>query len=392
PRRTRMLNARVLRIVLLAIVLGVAASVIAKVLVALIGLITNLAFYGRWSTTFVNPTTLHLGAWVIAVPIVGGLIVGVMARWGSTAIRGHGIPEAMEQILLNESRVPPRVTWLKPVSSAIAIGTGGPFGAEGPIIATGGALGSLLGQLLHVTADERKTLLAAGAAAGMATIFSAPVSAVLLAVELLLFERRARSLIPVMPLTPNGKLDRKALPAPEDDAYVRHVYEPPQGETEQTLASIWEELLGVDKVGRNDNFFELGGHSLMAVKLMERMRRLGYGIEVRALFATPTLADLAATLGECQDVAVPPNLITPDAVAITPDMLPLVDLSQADIDRIVTRVPGGAANIQDIYALSPLQDGILFHHLLAADGDPYLLAGQMAFADKARLDSFLVAV
>ncbi|NKZ37346.1 chloride channel protein [Oleiagrimonas citrea] len=197
PRRTRMLNARVLRIVLLAIVLGVAASVIAKVLVALIGLITNLAFYGRWSTTFVNPTTLHLGAWVIAVPIVGGLIVGVMARWGSTAIRGHGIPEAMEQILLNESRVPPRVTWLKPVSSAIAIGTGGPFGAEGPIIATGGALGSLLGQLLHVTADERKTLLAAGAAAGMAAIFSAPVSAVLLAVELLLFERRARSLIPV---------------------------------------------------------------------------------------------------------------------------------------------------------------------------------------------------
>jgi H+/Cl- antiporter ClcA/CBS domain-containing protein len=131
------------------------------------------------------------------VPVIGGLIVGAMARWGSRAIRGHGIPEAMEQVLLNESKIPPRMTWLKPVSSAIAIGTGGPFGAEGPIIATGGALGSLVGQWLHVTADERKTLLAAGAAAGMAAVFSAPISSVLLAIELLLFERRARSLIPV---------------------------------------------------------------------------------------------------------------------------------------------------------------------------------------------------
>jgi len=120
-----------------------------------------------------------------------------MARWGSRPIRGHGIPEAMEQVLLNESRIPPIITWLKPLSSAIAIGMGGPFGAEGPIIATGGALGSLIGQVTHVTADERKTLLAAGAAAGMAAVFAAPVSAVLLAIELLLFERRARSLIPV---------------------------------------------------------------------------------------------------------------------------------------------------------------------------------------------------
>jgi len=156
-----------------------------------------VAFYGRISSAFVSPANNHLGLWVVVVPVVGGLIVGAMARWGSKAIRGHGIPEAMEQILRNESRIPPRITWLKPISSAIVIGTGGPFGAEGPIIATGGALGSLLGQLIHVTADERKTLLAAGAAAGMAAIFAAPVSSVLLAIELLLFERRARSLIPV---------------------------------------------------------------------------------------------------------------------------------------------------------------------------------------------------
>jgi H+/Cl- antiporter ClcA/CBS domain-containing protein len=197
PRRERTVQRRVLPIAVLAILLGVVAAYVAKALTALIGLVTNLAFYGRVDTALVEPAGHHLGAWVIALPVVGGLIVGVMARWGSKAIRGHGIPEAMEQVLLNESRIPPRMTWLKPLSSAVAIGTGGPFGAEGPIIATGGAIGSLLGQLLHVTADERKTLLAAGAAAGMAAIFSAPVSAVLLAVELLLFERRARSLIPV---------------------------------------------------------------------------------------------------------------------------------------------------------------------------------------------------
>jgi H+/Cl- antiporter ClcA len=170
---------------------------VARALTGLIGLVTNLAFYGRWSFEFSSPAANHLGLWVIAVPVLGGLIVGAMARWGSRAIRGHGIPEAMEQVLLNESRIPARITWLKPVSSAIAIGTGGPFGAEGPIIATGGALGSLVGQFLHVTADERKTLLAAGAAAGMAAVFSAPISSILLAIELLLFERRARSLIPV---------------------------------------------------------------------------------------------------------------------------------------------------------------------------------------------------
>ncbi|WP_445147456.1 chloride channel protein [Dyella sp. Tek66A03] len=197
PRQFRPLGRRVLWIAGLAMILGAVVALVARALTALIGLVTNLAFHGRWSTDFSSPAGNHLGLWVIAVPVLGGLVVGAMARWGSRAIRGHGIPEAMEQVLLNESRIPARMTWLKPVSSAIAIGTGGPFGAEGPIIATGGALGSLLGQFLHVTADERKTLLAAGAAAGMAAVFSAPISSVLLTIELLLFERRARSLIPV---------------------------------------------------------------------------------------------------------------------------------------------------------------------------------------------------
>jgi H+/Cl- antiporter ClcA len=197
PRRANLVEPRVLLITALAIVLGIGAGFIARLLVALIALVTNAAFYGRWSTDTVSPAGHHLGLWVIAVPVIGGLIVGVMARWGSRAIRGHGIPEAMEQVLLNESKIPPRITFLKPLSSAIAIGTGGPFGAEGPIIATGGALGSFLGQLLHVTGDERKVLLSAGAAGGMAAVFGSPVSAVILAVELLLFELRPRSLIPV---------------------------------------------------------------------------------------------------------------------------------------------------------------------------------------------------
>ena len=145
PRPYRPLEQRVLWISALALVIGLAAALVARALTALIGLITNLAFYGRLSASFASPAGNHLGWWVVAVPVAGGLIVGVMARYGSRAIRGHGIPEAMEQVLLNESRIPPRVTWLKPLSSAIAIGTGGPFGAEGPIIATGGALGSLVG-------------------------------------------------------------------------------------------------------------------------------------------------------------------------------------------------------------------------------------------------------
>ncbi|GAB2535945.1 chloride channel protein [Rhodanobacter koreensis] len=199
PRRSTLVDRRVLRITAVSVVLGVLAALIAKLLTALIGVVTNLAFYGRWSTAFSSPADAvpHLGWRVVLIPVIGGLIVGVMARWGSRAIRGHGIPEAMEQVLLNESKIPPRITFLKPISSAIAIGTGGPFGAEGPIIATGGALGSFIGQVLKVTGSERKVLLAAGAAAGMAAVFSAPIAAVVLAVELLLFELRPRSLIPV---------------------------------------------------------------------------------------------------------------------------------------------------------------------------------------------------
>jgi chloride channel protein, CIC family len=181
----------------LAILIAVGAGLAARVLTALIGFFTNLAFYGRLSTAFTSPAGNHLGLGVLVVPVVGGVAVGLLARFGHAGIRGHGIPEAMEQILTNQSRIPARITVLKPVSAAIAIGTGGPFGAEGPIIATGGALGSVVGQVLRTTAAERKTLLAAGAAAGMAATFGSPVSAVLLAIELLLFEYRPRSVIPV---------------------------------------------------------------------------------------------------------------------------------------------------------------------------------------------------
>ncbi len=182
---------------LVSIGVGVAGGLAAPALTRLIGFVTNLCFYGRLSDSFSSPAGNHLGLLVIAVPVIGGVIVGLMARFGSKAIRGHGIPEAMEQVLENNSRIPVRVTILKPISAAISIGTGGPFGAEGPIIATGGALGSMVGQILSITAAERKTLLAAGAAAGMAGIFGSPVSAVLLAIELLLFEYRARSFVPV---------------------------------------------------------------------------------------------------------------------------------------------------------------------------------------------------
>jgi H+/Cl- antiporter ClcA/CBS domain-containing protein len=197
PPRAALIDSRVVLLCVLSIALAIAAALMAEVLVRLIGLVTNISFHGQFSAAPVAPTTEKLGWLVIFVPVIGGVIVGLMARYGSRAIRGHGIPEAMEQVLLNQSRIPARLTFLKPLSAAIAIGTGGPFGAEGPIIATGGALGSLIGQLMPTTASERKTLLAAGAAAGMAATFGSPVSAVLLAVELLLFEFRPRSIIPV---------------------------------------------------------------------------------------------------------------------------------------------------------------------------------------------------
>src|SRR5437879_27239 len=177
--------------------IGALCAFVALVLLRLIGLFTNLFYFGRWSTTMVSPIGNHLGVYSVLVPVAGALIIGVMARYGSERIRGHGIPEAIEAILINGSRVEPKVAILKPLSSGIVIGSGGPFGAEGPIIMTGGAVGSLIAQHFHLTAAERKTLLVAGAAAGMTAVFGTPLAAILLAVELLLFEWRPRSLIPV---------------------------------------------------------------------------------------------------------------------------------------------------------------------------------------------------
>jgi H+/Cl- antiporter ClcA/CBS domain-containing protein len=197
PAEYEPVTRRTIAVTGLAIAIGIGAGFVAQLLLRLIGFVTNLAFFGRVSGAFTSPTGHGFGAAVMLVPVAGAVLVGLMARYGSPAIRGHGIPEVMERVLYGESQIPARVMVLKPLSAAVAIGTGGPFGAEGPIIATGGAIGSLVGQLLHITADERKTLLAAGAAAGMAATFGTPVSAVLLAVELLLFEYRPRSLIPV---------------------------------------------------------------------------------------------------------------------------------------------------------------------------------------------------
>jgi H+/Cl- antiporter ClcA/CBS domain-containing protein len=188
---------RVVPISLLATVIGVVCAFVALALLRLIGLFTNLFYFGRWSTAMVSPAGNHLGMYSVFVPVAGALIIGVMARYGSERIRGHGIPEAIESILLGGSRIEPKVAILKPISSAISIGSGGPFGAEGPIIMTGGAVGSLIAQLFHLTNAERKTLLVAGAAGGMSATFASPVAAVLLAVELLLFEWKPRSLIPV---------------------------------------------------------------------------------------------------------------------------------------------------------------------------------------------------
>jgi H+/Cl- antiporter ClcA len=188
---------RVLPISLLAMVIGVLAACVSLALLRLIDLFTNIFFFGRWTTQSLSPADNHLGAWVIVIPAAGALIVGIMARYGSERIRGHGIPEALEAILLRGSKVAPRVAVLKPISAAVSIGSGGPFGAEGPIIMTGGALGSLIAQLGKLTNAERKTLLAAGAAAGMSATFDSPIASVLLAVELLLFESKPRSLIPV---------------------------------------------------------------------------------------------------------------------------------------------------------------------------------------------------
>jgi H+/Cl- antiporter ClcA len=190
-------TARVIPISLLAVGIGVLSTLVAWALLRLIALFTNAFYYGRFGTTLVSPAGNHLGWYAVLVPVAGGLIIGFMAYYGSERIRGHGIPEALESILINGSKVQPRLAVLKPISSAISIGSGGPFGAEGPIIMTGGAIGSVIAQLFHLTATERKTLLVAGAAAGMSATFATPIAAVLLAVELLLFEWKPRSAIPV---------------------------------------------------------------------------------------------------------------------------------------------------------------------------------------------------
>jgi H+/Cl- antiporter ClcA/CBS domain-containing protein len=190
-------NRRLLFLSGIAVVIGCLSAVVAKFLLMLISFFTNLFYYARVSTESVAPSMDHWGALFILVPVVGGLIIGLMARFGSEKIRGHGIPEALEAILFGKSIMDPKVAVLKPISSAISIGSGGPFGAEGPIIMTGGAVGSIIAQFLNLTAAERKTLLVAGAAAGMSAVFLTPIAAVLLAVELLLFELKPRSLVPV---------------------------------------------------------------------------------------------------------------------------------------------------------------------------------------------------
>jgi chloride channel protein, CIC family len=190
-------TSHVIPVSLLAVGIGVVSTFVAWALLRLIGFFTNVFYYGRLSAAFVSPTAHHLGWVALLIPVAGGLIIGLMARYGSERIRGHGIPEALESILINGSRVQPRLAVLKPISAAISIGSGGPFGAEGPIIMTGGAFGSVISQIFHLTAAERKTLLVAGAAAGMSATFATPVAAVLLAVELLLFEWKPRSAIPV---------------------------------------------------------------------------------------------------------------------------------------------------------------------------------------------------
>ncbi|KAF9285296.1 hypothetical protein BGZ68_003985 [Mortierella alpina] len=194
-----------------------------------------------------------------------------------------------------------------------------------------------------------------------------------------------------LPLTANGKLDRRALPKPQDDAYARKEYAAPKDGMESVVASIWAELLGVHHISRYDSFFALGGHSLLVVRMLERLHRIGLTVPVRTLFESPTLQILAQSLIKHESKVVPTNLITPDTQALTPELLPLTDLTQDDLSRIVKEVAGGASNIQDIYSLSPLQDGIMFHHLLATEGDPYLLVSHMAFESRNLLDRYLKA-
>src|SRR5438067_2393158 len=214
---------RMVLVSFLAAAIGLIAGCVAFLLYKLIGLFTNIVFYHRFVAEFTSARHHQLGAWVILMPVIGGVIVGFMAKYGTAKIKGHGIPEAMEAVLINRSRIEPRVAILKPISAAIAIGTGGPFGAEGPIIQTGGAVGSLVGQVFHTTAAERKVLLACGAAAGMSATFNTPIAGVILAIELLLFEFKSRSFIPLVDREHAGDRGSHAVPRRWADVH-RHLY------------------------------------------------------------------------------------------------------------------------------------------------------------------------
>jgi H+/Cl- antiporter ClcA len=259
-------TARIIPISLLAIGIGLIGTGVAWALLRLIGFFTNFFYYGRVGTSLVSPAGNHIGWLAVLIPIMGGLVIGLMARFGSERIRGHGIPEALESILINGSKVQPRLAVLKPLSSAISIGSGGPFGAEGPIIMTGGAIGSIVAQLFHLTAAERKTLLVAGAAAGMAATFATPVAAVLLAVELLLFEWKPRSAIPVALASATAGAARRYIlglgplfPVPQHSIFIG-----PQGLAgcviAGLLAGILSSLLTVGVYAAEDAFKKLPIH------------------------------------------------------------------------------------------------------------------------------------
>ncbi|RMM38076.1 Amino acid adenylation, partial [Pseudomonas syringae pv. aptata] len=198
-------------------------------------------------------------------------------------------------------------------------------------------------------------------------------------------------LLESMPLTPNGKLDRKALPAPQADALISRAYEAPQGETETQIAAIWQDLLGIEQVSRHDHFFELGGHSLLAVSLIDRLRKQGLNLSVNTVFTAPSVREMALAISQDKQplFQAPANRIPAHCTQLTPDMLPLVELSVDEIELITSAVPGGAANIQDVYPLAPLQEGILFHYLLNHERDAYLVRSTIEFDSRARLDAFL---
>nr|WP_282707244.1 AMP-binding protein [Pseudomonas syringae] len=198
-------------------------------------------------------------------------------------------------------------------------------------------------------------------------------------------------ILDALPLTPNRKLDRKALPAPDADALISRGYEAPQGETEERIVAIWQDLLGIEQVGRHDHFFELGGHSLLAVSLIERLRKQGLNLNVKTVFTAPSVREMALAISQDKQALfqAPANRIPAHCTQLTPDMLSLVELSVDQIELITSAVPGGAANIQDIYPLAPLQEGILFHHLLNLERDAYLMRSMIEFDSRARLDAFL---